>query len=329
MRKTFFPSAALVLILAVGNPGRVEAAPDQEFRQAKDLKTDFKEDDAAVFSMPVALSLIADSLFIVDAQDGAIKVFSKEGRYLRDIGRQGKGPGEFDFPSSLAGRDEKIYVADTFNYRVQILDAQGRYLGGIKLAQAPQQVLIPEKGRIVVYHRPGPIPAKEKLIRCYDEKGTLLWEAMDAQRSSDSTYDLFRNDLILMDGGDGTFFVAKKCDDRTLYHYDGAGRLIGRIEAVPVRSPKTISIPLRSGPRDLTPVHWDCHFYGGRFYILRPEFCEDRDIGPGRILSVLDGAGRMLEEIGLPDPVKKIRVEEDRIYAFDTENALRIFQVFR
>ena len=321
--------ACLLVIMMMHIAGRAEAGADPTVRHVRDLKPDFRQDDAAVFSMPVAMAVHGDVLYVVDAQEGTIKVFSLAGRYLREIGRQGKGPGEFDFPSSLALRDEKIYVADTFNYRVQVLDAEGRSLGGFKLSEAPHQVLALGTGRIVVSHRPGPLARREKLIRCYDENGTLLGEAMDTLRSSDSTYDLIRNELIIMDPGEATFIAARKNEDRFFYRYDIAGRLLDRIEAAPVRPPKTIALPLRSGAKDLTPVHWDCVYQGGRFYTLVPEFNEHRDIGPGRIVGVLDGLGRVIEEIVLPEPVKKIRVEGDRIYAFDAENALRIFEVLR
>jgi hypothetical protein len=301
----------------------------RNIRRVRDLKPDYQEDDAAVFSMPAAMAVLRGALYVVDAREGALKVFTPEGRYLKDIGRQGKGPGEFDFPSSLAVRDERIFVADTFNYRVQIFDAEGRPLGGFGLSEAPHQVLALGAGRIVVSHRSGLRAGREKLVRCYDEKGTLLGEAVDAERSSDPTYDLFRNELIIMDGGDGTFFAARKNGDRSIGHFDGAGALLGRIDAEPVRPAAKVVLPLKSGARDLTPVHWDCLYRGGRFFTLVPEFDEAGDIGPGRIVGVLDGSGRALEEIALPGPVKKILVEGERIYAFDAESALRIFEVLR
>lgn len=330
MRTIAIALVCLAGMLAAESSGQAaEAAPDRPVRSVKDLKPDFAEDDAAVFSMPVALAAGKGALYVLDAQEAALKVFTRAGRYLKDIGRQGQGPGEFNLPSCLALSGEKIVVADSFNNRVQILDAGGAYLGGFQLEDPPHQVLALGGGRYAVSRRPRPRERTGRLVRCYDETGTLLGEAVDVLGSPDPIYDAFRNELVIMDGGDGTFYAARKNDERTISHYDGGCRLLGRVEAESVRPPRSVALPLKSGERDLTPVHWDCLYREGRFYTLVPEPDGERDIGPGRIVGVLDGAGRLVEEIALPAPVKKIHVEGDRIYAVDAENALRIFEVLR
>ncbi len=329
MRKTLTFLAALLIILTGGIRGAAQERSGRILKTVKDHKADFESDDCAIFSTPVALSVWGDALYVVDAQDCAVKVFSRMGRHVKDIGRQGKGPGEFDHPSSLARLGEKIYIADAFNNRVHILDPDGRPLGGFKLAESPNQLIVLGEGRIVVSHHPGLPPRPEKLVRCYDEKGKLLWEALDALMSSDAIYDLFRNQLVLMNAGDGTFFIANKCDNRLFRRYDGDGRFLGRIEAAPDRKPRRVSLPLKSGKKEVTPFCWDCAFEKGKFFVLLPEFPDDRDVGPGRVIRVVDGGGRTVEEIELPGPVKRIWVEGDWIFAFDIENALRIFQVVR
>jgi DNA-binding beta-propeller fold protein YncE len=56
--------------------------------------------------------------------------------FLRVIGRQGTGQGEFRNPRGVAvDRDGNIWVADTGNKRVQKLDAQGKFLLEIKAAK--------------------------------------------------------------------------------------------------------------------------------------------------------------------------------------------------
>lgn len=55
------------------------------------------------------------------------------------IGGRGDGPGEFNFPTSLALTDDSLWVGDTMNFRVQELDADsGEYLGQFgRLGDAP------------------------------------------------------------------------------------------------------------------------------------------------------------------------------------------------
>ena len=49
-------------------------------------------------------------------------------RFVRSLGRQGSGPGEFRGPAGIAiGPEGRLYIADPGNHRVQILDADGSF----------------------------------------------------------------------------------------------------------------------------------------------------------------------------------------------------------
>jgi DNA-binding beta-propeller fold protein YncE len=55
--------------------------------------------------------------------------FSKEGRYITAWGKKGKGPGEFNLPHSVAvDKQGRVYVGDRENRRVQVFDADGKFL---------------------------------------------------------------------------------------------------------------------------------------------------------------------------------------------------------
>jgi len=69
-------------------------------------------------------------LFVSDTQTHQIKVFDLEGNLLLTLGEHGEGPGQFNYPTYIAISDEKLYVSDTLNARVQIISTPtGRYLG--------------------------------------------------------------------------------------------------------------------------------------------------------------------------------------------------------
>ncbi|MCK7476305.1 MAG: 6-bladed beta-propeller [Candidatus Moduliflexus flocculans] len=86
--------------------------------------------DEAVLGRPAALTLAADRIYIADSQDCAIKVFSRDGKFVRAFGRKGRGPGEFSFPSGVAAAGDRVYVADKLNRRIQIFDHEGGLRGG-------------------------------------------------------------------------------------------------------------------------------------------------------------------------------------------------------
>ena len=55
--------------------------------------------------------------------------FDRNGKYLKEWGRPGAGPGEFHLPHCIAiDKSGKVYVGDRENKRIQIFTADGKYL---------------------------------------------------------------------------------------------------------------------------------------------------------------------------------------------------------
>lgn len=67
-----------------------------------------------------------DHIYVVDNLFDNIQVFDQQGRVLLVVGGAGQQPGQFWSPGGIDIVNDTIYVADTFNNRVQIL----HYLGG-------------------------------------------------------------------------------------------------------------------------------------------------------------------------------------------------------
>ncbi len=83
----------------------------------------------------VALSSDGRRLYVVDTggvdtQEHHVVVYdTRTGERLQIIGRRGTAPGEFNLPVQLTrGKEDRIYVVDGGNFRVQAFDAQGAYL---------------------------------------------------------------------------------------------------------------------------------------------------------------------------------------------------------
>jgi DNA-binding beta-propeller fold protein YncE len=67
-------------------------------------------------------------LYVADTQAHNIKVFDEENQLLQTIGQRGDGPGQFNFPTHLHFSQGHLLLTDAMNARVQVLDAEGRYL---------------------------------------------------------------------------------------------------------------------------------------------------------------------------------------------------------
>jgi hypothetical protein len=105
------PREDIVRADSAGLPLVTNRAPDRaldwRFEQILDLGG--KAEGVQAFHRVHATSIGTDSsrrLYVLDASEYRVTVFDAQGRALRSFGRQGRGPGEFSFPSDLAVADD-------------------------------------------------------------------------------------------------------------------------------------------------------------------------------------------------------------------------------
>ncbi|MEJ2553051.1 MAG: 6-bladed beta-propeller [Gammaproteobacteria bacterium] len=81
-------------------------------------------------SWPTGIARDPDSghIYVAETHAHDIKVFDKDGKYLRTIGKRGVNPGEFNSPTFLSITQHHLYVTDTMNARVQVLTLDGKPL---------------------------------------------------------------------------------------------------------------------------------------------------------------------------------------------------------
>ena len=59
-------------------------------------------------------------IYIADALANRIQIFTQRGEFLLEFGNTGRGDGEFQMPTGLAVWNDKIFVADSYNQRIQV-----------------------------------------------------------------------------------------------------------------------------------------------------------------------------------------------------------------
>jgi DNA-binding beta-propeller fold protein YncE len=59
-------------------------------------------------------------VYVADALSNRVQIFGQDGTFLLDFGQAGDNPGAFQMPAGLAAWNDFIYVADSFNQRVQV-----------------------------------------------------------------------------------------------------------------------------------------------------------------------------------------------------------------
>src|SRR5438034_8333979 len=79
-------------------------------------------------------------------KSGAARVvkFSRDGRFIKEWGRKGSAPGEFDEPHDIfiGGSRGWVYVADRRNSRIQVFDQDGGFIAAWKQFGTPSSVFV-------------------------------------------------------------------------------------------------------------------------------------------------------------------------------------------
>lgn len=86
---------------------------------------------AGTLIQPVGLAVDREKrrLWVVDDRLHGLAVFDLEsGALIKTVGKRGSDDGNFNFPTNIAIGATEIYVTDTFNFRVQVLDRDGNFL---------------------------------------------------------------------------------------------------------------------------------------------------------------------------------------------------------
>ncbi|XP_013163173.1 PREDICTED: RING finger protein nhl-1-like isoform X1 [Papilio xuthus] len=91
---------------------------------------------------PVHIAFLKNlgEIYVTDKWKHCIHVFSKDGEHLRSLGQKGSRVGQFRSPEGIAtdSAQQLIYIVDTGNDRVQILQPDGKFVDQIGVATKQQ-----------------------------------------------------------------------------------------------------------------------------------------------------------------------------------------------
>ncbi len=122
-------AAGNLYVADIGAKAVMVYGPDRQFLR-KIGSDKFFSRLSSVTVDPAGENVYAVDIGGVTSERHQIRVFNgKTGAHLRDIGKRGSGPGEFNLPRDLAiGTGGRLYVVDGGNFRVVVFDKDGNYL---------------------------------------------------------------------------------------------------------------------------------------------------------------------------------------------------------
>jgi DNA-binding beta-propeller fold protein YncE len=111
------------------------------------------------FDRPTGVAIAPNGdIFVSDGHlpnahnNGRILKFSKDGKFIKAWGKRGPAPGDFDEPHDIfiGGSQNRLYVADRRNQRVQVFDLDGNVLAVWKQFGEPSSVFVGKDDTIYV-----------------------------------------------------------------------------------------------------------------------------------------------------------------------------------
>jgi hypothetical protein len=126
---------------------------------------------------PSGLAIDADGrLYVVDQSPTVIKQYDSSGAFIRAIGREGDGPGEYRF-AHIAVRGHLLLVHDAGAGRTSLFDTSGAFIRSFRsVGRVFDQVDLDAAGRAVLpmMNPPGSDSAPARAYARFDSLGVLL-----------------------------------------------------------------------------------------------------------------------------------------------------------
>jgi sugar lactone lactonase YvrE len=227
-----------------GKWGKTPAVKTQPVRVIGDVDT---EDENFAFHMPSGLAIDAQGrLYVLDQGNNRVQVLDADGKYLKTIGRQGQGPGEFFMPNTLAFNNQGVlFVGESNTARIQAFNPDGKLgqtvklsitgMGEISLLKS-NQFLMSGSGMGGLILRGGGVSLNDdkagklpNLFKVVGQDGKIVREFGKGTDFGDAMVNGRANQISYILDGDENIYVAYPYQNR-IEKYAADGRLLWKAD---------------------------------------------------------------------------------------------------
>lgn len=194
-----------------------------------------EEDENYLFFGPAEVQIDHEgNIYILESRGNSIKKYDKDFKYITTIGKEGMGPGEFRFPRHFdIGSDNRIYVQNMGNQRIEIMSLEGDYIESIRMLLMNSSALRFDSGayvKIVGQRSFEPLQDDElnTLVHIYDSAGTETNVFGKMRKYEEINMAVYGNAAQLAHDRDDNIYTAMQSQNR-IEKYTVTGKLLLKI----------------------------------------------------------------------------------------------------
>ena len=112
----------------------------------------FLKDSTQIFTTPLTLDIDDEgNIFILDVVKASISKFNENGKFIKNFGHQGIGPGEMRYPNALSILGDTVYVSDPSSKRMVKFSTDGEFRSNLLLKdnRTPQLLKSVDKDKFI------------------------------------------------------------------------------------------------------------------------------------------------------------------------------------
>ncbi|MCP2520318.1 6-bladed beta-propeller [Candidatus Aminicenantes bacterium AC-708-M15] len=289
-------------------PAHIEGVPNK-LTLKEELTIGDKDKDEYIFSRIIDIAIDdMERIYAADAREGHIKIFDKNGNYIKTIGKKGKGPGEFYFIFSIQIIPQnKLVVIDIGNRRISFFNLNGEFIKSISPGKIwALRCKIDSKGNFIVTEGVSDPKNPRYELKKLDSNFNLIKKFAQSPFPSPEAFNPFMpfNQWILTEND---YIYYSYPEDYEIKIFDPSGNLVKKIvkeyEPVEITEEEKKEV-MRRAPRGIkfafSKYHSAFQIFSvddeGRIFVRTWEKTED---GEGYYYDIFDPKGRYIAKIPL------------------------------
>ena len=261
--------------------------------------------------------------------------FSPKGKFLKDLYRQGEGPGEIQSFYRFVISDKKVYVYDYMKRKIIVMEKDGTFVKEFRTDSESNLEFIGIFEDWLVFSRKE-YPFERKTTRLYDINHVIVFVSMDGEMEKDIY--TFTNQLFVISSAQGGGmmnwdpFFASIVNDKLYacssqeYLVEALNLKTGQLTSRFKRTYKRIKHEMRdsekkfiskySAPKRRFENDIKEFFYnGGYLWVKTSTVTEDK----GQMFDVFYTNGRFLDSFFVNTKGRIVKIEDDFIYSSESD----------